>query len=260
MVNLTSETLRIVQIILTIGIMVFLLGTILFLDFFKKQEKKNALILLIVPLILQLTAMLVIGIIEISTVAVCQLEIFLFVNSIGIMVVTISGIALSNKLKNGKIRNIFIAVLAILYILLITISILIWNEGKIEYDSLHLGATLGLPALILVTIGTIIVIYDESKYSLYHGYSAGGAWIITLLNVILLFALTQEMMKGYSGWIHALHIICGGVGLTFGFASALFGISGQRTLAKITGYTTLGCWWFAYLLGFFIVFGNTGSL
>ncbi len=258
MVNLTTETLRIVQIILTIGIMVFLLGTILFLDFFKKQEKKNALILLIIPLILQLTAMLVIGIIEISTVAVCQMEIFLFVNSIAIVIVTIGGIALSDKLKNGKIRNIFVGILAILYILLITISILIWDT--IEYDSLHLGATLGLPALILVTVGTIIVIFDESKYTLYHGYTAGGAWIITLLNVILLFTLTQDMMKGYSGWIHALHIICGGVGLTFGFASALFGTSGQRTLAKITGYTTLGCWWFAYLLGFFIVFGNTGSL
>jgi hypothetical protein len=138
----------------------------------------------------------------------------------------------------------------------VIIAIKIWVDGVIIYDSLHLGATLGLPALILVTIGTIIVIYDEPKFSLYHGFSAGGSWIITLLNVILLFALTEEIMKGYSGWIHVLHITCGGVGLTFGFTSALFGLSGQRRLAKITGYTTLGCWWLAYLLGFFIVYGN----
>jgi hypothetical protein len=64
-------------------------------------------------------------------------------------------------------------------------------------------------------------------------------------------------MKEYSGWIHALHIICGAVGLTFGFTSALFGASGQRKIAKFTGYTTLACWWLAYVLGFFIVRGNT---
>lgn len=260
MVNLTSETLRIVQIILTIGIMVILLGTILFLDYFKKKEKKNALMPLAITLILLLTAQLVIGVIEVTTVAMCPLEIFLFVNSIGILLVTIVGVALSEKLKNTKIRSLFVGILAILYILLIVISILLWIEGTIEYDSLHLGSTLGLPALILVTIGTLLVIYDESKYSLYHGYTAGGAWIITLLNVILLFTLTTDLMKGYSGWIHALHIVCGGVGLTFGFASALFGLAGQRRLAKLTGYTTLAVWWLAYLLGFFIVFANTSTL
>ncbi|MHA1718827.1 MAG: hypothetical protein ACTSWX_14925 [Promethearchaeota archaeon] len=256
MVNLTTETLRTVQIILTIAIMAVLLGTILFLDYFKNQDKKKALILLIIPLILLLTAMLVIGVIEIASVAMLPIELFLFVNSIGIMLTTIIGIVLSNKLKKTLNRYIFVAILSVLYILLIIIAVKIWIDGVIAYNSLHLGATLGLPALILVTIGTIIVIYDEPKFSLYHGFSAGGAWIITFLNVILLFALTQEMMKGYSGWIHVLHITCGGVGLTFGFTSALFGLSGQRRLAKVTGYTTLGCWWLAYLLGFFIVYGN----
>ena len=260
MVNLTSETLRIVQIILTIGIMVILLGTILFLDYFKKQDNKKALMPLGLTLILLLTAQLVIGVMEVTTVAMCPLEIILFVNSIGILLVTIVMVALSEKLKNTKIRSLFVGILAILYGLLILISVLLWIEGTVDYDSLHLGSTLGLPALILVTIGTLLVIYDESKYSLYHGYTAGGAWIITLLNVILLFTLTSDIMKGYSGWIHALHIICGAVGLTFGLASALFGLSGQRRLAKVTGYTTLACWWLAYGLGFFIEFANTGSL
>ena len=245
-----------IQIALTIAIMVILFGTILFLDFFKKQENKKALMYLIIPLVLLLTALLVIAIIEISFLAVNPIEIGLLVNSIGIMVVTIIGVALSEKLKNGKTRNIFVAILAILYILLILFVIIIWIGVEMSYNGLHIASTLGLPALILVTIGTLIVIYDESKFSLYHGYTAGGAWIITLLNTTTLFMLTQDMMKGYSGWIHALHIICGGVGLTFGFASALFGISGQRRLAKVTGYTTLGCWWLAYLLGFFIEMGN----
>jgi len=260
MVNLTSETLRIVQIILTIGIMVILLGTILFLDYFKKQENKKALMPLALTLILLLTAQLVIGVLEVTTVAVHDFEIWLFVNSIGILLVTIAGVALSEKLKNTKIRSLFVGILAILYGLLIFIAILIWIEGTLDYESLHFGSTLGLPALILVTIGTLLVIFDESKYSLYHGFSAGGAWIITLLNVILLFTLTTDIMKGYSGWLHALHIICGAVGLTFGFTSALFGLAGQRRLAKVTGYTTLGVWWLAYLLGFFIVFANTNTL
>jgi len=258
--NITLENLRTVQIILTIGIMVILLGTILFLDYFKKKEKKKALMPLVITLISMLTGLLVIGIIEVTKAAIYQFEIWLFVNSIGILLVTIVGVALSEKLKNTKIRSLFVGILAILYGLLIFIAILIWIEGTLAYDSLHFGSTLGLPALILVTIGTLLVIFDESKYSLYHGYTAGGAWILTLLNVILLFTLTQDIMKGYSGWIHALHIVCGAVGLTFGFASALFGLSGQRRLAKVTGYTTLGVWWLAYLLGFFIVFANTSTL
>jgi len=261
MVNITSsETLRIFQIVLTIGIMTVLFGTILFLDYFKKQEKKNVLLPLIFALISMLTGLVVIGIIEITAVAIYQMEIYLFVNSLGILVITIVGILLSEKLKNTKIRSLFVGILAILYILLILMVILIWMEETIEYDSLHLGSTLGLPALILVTIGTLIVIFNESKFSLYHGYTAGGAWIITLLNTATLFMLTSDLAKGYSGWLHALHIICGAVGLTFGFASALFGISGQRRLAKITGYTTLGVWWLAYLLGFFVEFLNTGSI
>ena len=258
--NITLENLRTVQIILTIGIMVILLGTILFLDYFKKKEKKKALMPLVITLISMLTGLLVIGIIEVTKAAIYQFEIWLFVNSIGILLVTIVGVALSEKLKNTKIRSLFVGILAILYGLLIFIAILIWIEGTLAYDSLHFGSTLGLPALILVTIGTLLVIFDESKYSLYHGYTAGGAWILTLLNVILLFTLTQDIMKGYSGWIHALHIVCGAVGLTFGFASALFGLSGQRRLAKVTGYTTLAVWWLVYLLGFFIVFANTSTL
>jgi len=261
MVNITDDmTIRTIQIILTIGIMVVLLGTIFFLDFFKKQEKKNALLTLTITLTGLLTTLLVIGVIEVATVAIYDFEIWLVVNSIGILAITILAVLLSEKLKNGGIRNLFVGILAILYILLIIIVILIWMEETIDYESLHLGSTLGLPALILVTIGTLLVIYNESKYSLFHGYTAGGAWIITLLNTATLFMLTSDLAKGYSGWLHALHIICGAVGLTFGFASALFGISGQRRLAKITGYTTLGVWWLAYLLGFFIEFLNTGSI
>ena len=256
MVNLTSETLRIVQIILTIGIMIILLGTTLFLDYFNKKEKRTALILLTTILYSCLTALLVIAVIEITMVMTVVIEIVLFVITLAIMFVIIGGILLSDHFRKGAKRVLFVGVLTILFGLLVYIVATLWIEGTVEYSSLHLGPILGLPALILVTTGTIIVIFDESKFSLYHGFSAGGAWVLTLTNVIALLALSQDMMKGYSGWLHAFHIVCGGAGLTFGFASALFGLSGQRRLAKVTGYTTLGCWWVAYLLGFFIVYGN----
>lgn len=256
MVNLTTEDIRIIQIILTIAIMVILLGTLLFLDYFNKKEKRTVLILLITILYSCLTALLVIGVIEINIVKNDVIEIVLFVITIAYMFVIIGGILLSDHFRKGAKRMLFVGVLTILYGLIVYIVAKLWIEGTVDYGSLHLGPIMGLPALILVTTGTIIVIFDESKFSLYHGFSAGGAWVLTLTNVIALLALSQEMMKGYSGWLHALHIICGGVGLTFGFASALFGLSGQRRLAKVTGYTTLGCWWVAYLVSFFIVLGN----
>jgi hypothetical protein len=38
-----------------------------------------------------------------------------------------------------------------------------------------------------------------------------------------------------------------------GFANALFGLSGQRKVAKITGFITMGCWWGAFLLGLILL-------
>jgi hypothetical protein len=157
-------------------------------------------------------------------------------------------LAFFNKKYN---RNAFLVILGIVLIVIIINSILIWIQGT-AYNSLHIGSIFGVPALFLVSIGTLLVIYNENKFVMFHGYTAGSAWIFTLLNVILLFMLSADLMKAYSGWIHAFHIVCGGVGLTFGFTSTLFGISGQRKLAKVTGYTTLACWWTAYLLSIFI--------
>jgi hypothetical protein len=236
--------------------MAILFGTILFLDYFKKHEKRSQFLALISSLYVLMGSLLVIAIIEISTVMSCPMEILLFVATIVFMFVILGAILKPELVRKGKLRVLFLVLLLVLFLLIIAASVILWVEGSVTYDSLHLGSILGLPALILVTTGTIIVIFDEPKFTLFHGFSAGGAWLLTLLNVILLFSLSKDLMRGYSGWLHALHIICGGVGLTFGFASALFGISGQRRLAKTTGYTTLGCWWLAYFLGFFITLAN----
>jgi hypothetical protein len=119
-------------------------------------------------------------------------------------------------------------------------------------DSWHIGLILGLPALISLSIGTILVLYDEPKYVLWHGYFAGGSLIVTIINVILLVFLTPTEVLNYSGLIHSLHIILGGTGLMTGCASFLFGASGQRNLARMTGYFTLAGWWGAFLLGLFL--------
>ena len=119
-------------------------------------------------------------------------------------------------------------------------------------DSWHIGLILGLPALISLSIGTILVLYDEPKYVLWHGYFAGGALIVTIINVILLVFLTPTEILNYSGLIHALHIMLGATGLMTGCASFLFGVSGQRNLARLTGYFTLAGWWGAFLLGLFL--------
>lgn len=118
-----------------------------------------------------------------------------------------------------------------------------------NFGSWHMGIILGLPALISLSVGTILILYDEAKYVLWHGYAAGGALIVTIINIILLIFLTPIEILNYSGMIHVLHIILGAMGLMTGVASFLFGASGQRNLAKMTGYFTLGGWWGAFLLG-----------
>ena len=119
-------------------------------------------------------------------------------------------------------------------------------------DSWHIGLILGLPALISLSIGTILVLYNEPKYVLWHGYFAGGSLIATIINIILLVFLTPTEIIAYSGMIHALHIMLVGTGLMTGCASFLFGASGQRNLARMTGYFTLAGWWGAFLLGLFL--------
>jgi hypothetical protein len=120
-------------------------------------------------------------------------------------------------------------------------------------SSLHIGSILGLPALFLVTVGTVLLVFDEPKYVWWHGLLNGASWIITTTNVFLLLTLTPTQMIDYGGLFHSIHIFCGGIGLVFGLSSGLFGIAGQRRLAKMSGYVTLACWWTAYLLSTFIL-------
>lgn len=125
-----------------------------------------------------------------------------------------------------------------------------------DFSSLfdHLGLYLGLPALLLVSLGTILVLVNENKFVKIHGILAGSSWILTLVNLIA--GLTKIPVATWFGVYppiyHIPHIILGTLGLVAGFFSMLFGIAAERRPALITGYITLVSWWTTFFLGYFL--------
>ncbi len=118
----------------------------------------------------------------------------------------------------------------------------------------HLGLYLGLPALLLLSVATIIVLLNENKFVKLHGIFAGSAWILTIINVIaaVIKIPTQAWLGGYELIYHLPHIIFGAIGLVTGFFSMLFGIAAERKPALVTGYLTLACWWMAFITGYLL--------
>lgn len=118
----------------------------------------------------------------------------------------------------------------------------------------HLGLYLGMPALILLTLGTILVYINENKFVKIHGILAGGSWILTVINVAVavIKISPQAWLTGYELIYHLPHIILGSIGLITGFFSMLFGIAAERKPAKLTGYITLICWWAAFFTGYLL--------
>ena len=117
------------------------------------------------------------------------------------------------------------------------------------YD--HLGLYLGLPALLLVSIGTILVLLNENKFVKVHGILAGSAWILTVVNVTAaFFKIDPQGWWSFELIYHIPHIILGAVGLVAGFFSMLFGIAAERKPARLTGYLTLICWWASFVTGY----------
>jgi hypothetical protein len=118
----------------------------------------------------------------------------------------------------------------------------------------HRVLYLGLPALILLSLGTVLVLINESKFVKLHGFLAGGSWILTVANLIA--GLTKIPIATWFGVYpliyHIPHIILGTLGLITGLLSMLFGIAAERKPAKITGYITLVSWWAAFFLGYFL--------
>ncbi|GAF84269.1 unnamed protein product [marine sediment metagenome] len=186
--------------------------------------------------------------------------------SVVAVVIFIALIIILNFRKKGT-QKVLIWIMAIAFGTLMTVIVVLngieifaprvpeygYKYGQVGYDpnftSWHMGLILGLPALISLSVGTILVLYDEAKYVMWHGLAAGGSLIVTIINIFTLVALTEMEVLNYSGMLHILHIFLGAFGLMTGIASFLFGASGQRNLARMTGYFTLAGWWGAFLLG-----------
>ena len=122
----------------------------------------------------------------------------------------------------------------------------------------HFGLLLGMSALILLSVGTILVLINENKFVKIHGIFSGASWILTLINAISL--INQFNLDNIDIWfsfepfgVHVSHIILGATGLFTGLLSMLFGIAAERKYAKLTGYITLICWWSGYFLALIIV-------
>jgi len=128
-------------------------------------------------------------------------------------------------------------------------------EPEIEIFN-HFGLILGLSALLLLSLGTILVLINENKFVKIHGIFSGASWILTLTNAISLINLNLNPEQWFSFepfGVHVSHIILGATGLFTGLLSMLFGIAAERKYAKLTGYITLICWWTAFFLGLILV-------
>lgn len=156
------------------------------------------------------------------------------------------------KLRKSFIILLFITIVASAHLLVLCDGIFRVTIELSFSQSIHVGLFLGLPAILLLTMGALLVLFNEQKYVLLHGYFAGSSWIFTLINAILLITMTPQMILDYSGLTHSIHILFGGLGMITGFTSLLFGIAAQRHIAKVTGYITLVCWWGAFLLSLYL--------
>lgn len=169
------------------------------------------------------------------------------------MILIVLCILLNTIKAREKQVNYIVLTLIIIFVILFTILLIINGIAWFNDDSLHLGLILGLPALILITTAMVLVLYNEQKFVFWHGLLGISSWVVTLVNVIALFWMPGSQVINYSGLTHFMHIIGGGGGLAAGFTNALFGTSGQRKLAKLTGYITMGCWWGAFFLGLLLL-------
>ncbi len=243
------------ELLLIVGIAVLLICLALNLGSSDKKKKPFTLLALIIITVVIIIVLFVIsGIQPIIDLFSAPIGIkLLLIIIVSILLIAICIILNTIESRNKTVDYIVFGLIILFAILVVVILMIdglwfIW-AGWFNDGSLHLGLILGLPALICITSAMILVLYNEAKFVFWHGLLGITAWILTLINVISLFWMSQQNILNYSGLTHFMHIIGGGGGLAAGFANALFGVSGQRKPAKLTGFITLGCWWGAFFLG-----------
>jgi hypothetical protein len=120
----------------------------------------------------------------------------------------------------------------------------------LQIPNFHFTLFLGLPAIILLGIGTLLYEISKEKYTFHHGLCAGTALLLTTINIIGILPSTVIFLSSSSmDLFHLVHIILGVIGYVAGLGAFVSGISGIRT--KIPGYTALICWTIVFLMGYY---------
>jgi len=120
----------------------------------------------------------------------------------------------------------------------------------LQIPNFHYTLYFGLPAIILLGIGTLLYETSKEKHTFHHGVCAGLALLLTTINIIGILPTTAILLSGpYVDLFHLVHIILGAIGYIAGLGAFVSGISGIRT--KIPGYTALICWTIVFLMGYF---------
>ncbi|MFW9786582.1 MAG: hypothetical protein ACFFE2_00505 [Candidatus Thorarchaeota archaeon] len=121
----------------------------------------------------------------------------------------------------------------------------------LQIGNVHMSVILGLPALILLYIGTSLYYISKEKYTFVHGVCAGLALLLTSVNIVAILPLTDTVLRsGSADLFHLIHIGLGVIGYLAGVGAFLTGISGIRT--QIPGLTAATCWTIVFVMGYLL--------
>ncbi len=130
-----------------------------------------------------------------------------------------------------------------------TTSILTNQFQALQFDDIHMTILLGLPAILLIWLGTALYQISQEKYTFAHGVCAGLALLLTTINIVAILPFTNTVLSvGGADIFHLIHIGLGVFGYLAGVGAFLTGISGIRT--KIPGLTAAICWTIVFVMGY----------
>ena len=120
----------------------------------------------------------------------------------------------------------------------------------LQVPNFHYTLLFGLPAIILLGIGTLLYEISKEKHTFHHGLCAGLALVLTTINIIGILPSTAiYLSSSFIDPFHLVHIVLGAIGYIAGLGAFVTGMSGIRT--KVPGYTALICWTIVFLMGYF---------
>lgn len=130
-----------------------------------------------------------------------------------------------------------------------TTAILTSQFQALQIGNIHMTVFLGLPALILLYIGTALYYISKEKYTFVHGVCAGLSLLLTTVNIVTILPLTETLLSaGGADLFHLIHIGLGVIGYLAGVGAFLTGISGIRT--HIPGLVAAFCWTIVFVMGY----------